>query len=327
MLLRAKADLAMDVVNLKISKLGGLTKTKQVRDLCVSMGIAMTLEDSWGGDITTAAIAHLAHSTPGRVPLHQHRLQQLRHRQHGRRCPATRERLHAGLDRTGIGHPPEAGRARPTGRGSAPDRPDRLRRDRRRHDRDAELGPLVARHPRRRWLARVRPALRRGPRPPNHSSPSAACSGRRSSTPNRSRRCGGASDPRPTSPSRRPRPAPGASWFATTPRRGRRRSSSRPRRSCRTGPRSRSRSRRYEFSADESRVLIYTNSQRVWRRNTRGDYWVLDVATREAHEARRGRRPVVADVRHALAGRHAGRLRPREQPVRSGPGQPEDHRR
>lgn len=64
MLLRGKADLAMDVVNLKISKLGGLTKTKQIRDLCVSMGIAMTLEDSWGGDITTAAIAHLAHSTP-----------------------------------------------------------------------------------------------------------------------------------------------------------------------------------------------------------------------------------------------------------------------
>jgi L-alanine-DL-glutamate epimerase-like enolase superfamily enzyme len=64
MLLRAKADLAMDVVNLKISKLGGLTRTRQVRDLCVSTGIAMTLEDSWGGDIATAAIAHLAHSTP-----------------------------------------------------------------------------------------------------------------------------------------------------------------------------------------------------------------------------------------------------------------------
>ena len=64
MLLRAKADLAMDVVNLKISKLGGLTKARQARDLCVSMGIGMTLEDSWGGDIVTAAIAHLAHSTP-----------------------------------------------------------------------------------------------------------------------------------------------------------------------------------------------------------------------------------------------------------------------
>ena len=63
-LLRGHADQAMDVVNLKISKLGGLTKTRQVRDLCVSLGIGMTLEDSWGGDIATAAIAHLAQSTP-----------------------------------------------------------------------------------------------------------------------------------------------------------------------------------------------------------------------------------------------------------------------
>jgi L-alanine-DL-glutamate epimerase-like enolase superfamily enzyme len=63
-LVRGHADRAMDVVNLKISKLGGLTKTRQARDLCVSLGIAMTLEDSWGGDIVTAAIAHLAHSTP-----------------------------------------------------------------------------------------------------------------------------------------------------------------------------------------------------------------------------------------------------------------------
>lgn len=63
-LVKGHADRAMDVVNLKISKLGGLTKTKQARDLCVSLGIAMTLEDSWGGDIVTAAIAHLAHSTP-----------------------------------------------------------------------------------------------------------------------------------------------------------------------------------------------------------------------------------------------------------------------
>jgi L-alanine-DL-glutamate epimerase-like enolase superfamily enzyme len=64
MILRGVADGAMDVVNLKISKFGGLTRIKQARDLCVSLGIAMTLEDSWGGDIVTAAIAHLAHSTP-----------------------------------------------------------------------------------------------------------------------------------------------------------------------------------------------------------------------------------------------------------------------
>ena len=60
----ARADFAMDVVNLKISKVGGLTRARQIRDLCVSLGIAMTIEDSWGGDVTTAAIAHLAHSTP-----------------------------------------------------------------------------------------------------------------------------------------------------------------------------------------------------------------------------------------------------------------------
>ena len=63
-ILRGAADGAMDVVNIKISKFGGLTKARQARDLCVSLGIAMTLEDSWGGDIVTAAIAHLAHSTP-----------------------------------------------------------------------------------------------------------------------------------------------------------------------------------------------------------------------------------------------------------------------
>ena len=66
MVVRGVADHAMDVINLKISKVGGLTKARQIRDLCVSLGIAMTIEDTWGGDITTAAIAHLAHSTTTR---------------------------------------------------------------------------------------------------------------------------------------------------------------------------------------------------------------------------------------------------------------------
>ena len=63
-LLRGHRDGAMDAINLKISKVGGLTKARQIRDLCVSLNIPMTIEDSWGGDIITAAIAHLAHSTP-----------------------------------------------------------------------------------------------------------------------------------------------------------------------------------------------------------------------------------------------------------------------
>ena len=64
MVMQGNADNAMDVVNLKISKLGGMTRLRQARDLCVRLGIAMTVEDSWGGDIVTAAISHLAHSTP-----------------------------------------------------------------------------------------------------------------------------------------------------------------------------------------------------------------------------------------------------------------------
>lgn len=33
----------------------------------------------------------------------------------------------------------------------------------------------------------------------------------------------------------------------------------------------------FDQTADETKLLIYTNSQKVWRQNTRGDYWVLDL--------------------------------------------------
>lgn len=63
-LVRGLSEDAMDVINLKISKVGGLTRAKLMRDLAVESGIPMIIEDTWGGDITTAAIAHLARSTP-----------------------------------------------------------------------------------------------------------------------------------------------------------------------------------------------------------------------------------------------------------------------
>lgn len=65
-LLRGYHDGAMDLINLKINRMGGLTRSRQVRDLCISLGIVMTIEDSWGGEIATSAIAHLAQSTPER---------------------------------------------------------------------------------------------------------------------------------------------------------------------------------------------------------------------------------------------------------------------
>src|ERR1700675_741926 len=32
----------------------------------------------------------------------------------------------------------------------------------------------------------------------------------------------------------------------------------------------------YAWSEDMARLLVFTNTKPVWRRNTRGDYWVLD---------------------------------------------------
>ena len=39
--------------------------------------------------------------------------------------------------------------------------------------------------------------------------------------------------------------------------------------------------RNFSFSEDGRKVLVYTNARRVWRYDTRGDYWVLDLSTRQ----------------------------------------------
>ena len=35
----------------------------------------------------------------------------------------------------------------------------------------------------------------------------------------------------------------------------------------------------YDWSPDGRRLLLFTNSERVWRENTRGDYWLIDLAS------------------------------------------------
>lgn len=37
----------------------------------------------------------------------------------------------------------------------------------------------------------------------------------------------------------------------------------------------------YQWSQDKTKLLIFTNTERVWRYNTRGDYWVLNLASKE----------------------------------------------
>jgi L-alanine-DL-glutamate epimerase-like enolase superfamily enzyme len=55
---------SMEAVNLKLGRVGGLTAARLIRDLGVQLGLRFTIEDSWGGDLTTAAVAHLAATTP-----------------------------------------------------------------------------------------------------------------------------------------------------------------------------------------------------------------------------------------------------------------------
>lgn len=45
----------------------------------------------------------------------------------------------------------------------------------------------------------------------------------------------------------------------------------------------------YDFSADNSVVLIFTNTARVWRYNTRGDYWILDTKTNRLRQVGKDR--------------------------------------
>ena len=45
----------------------------------------------------------------------------------------------------------------------------------------------------------------------------------------------------------------------------------------------------FQFSADEKKVLLFNNSKRVWRYNTRGDYWFLDLEARKLKQLGQGR--------------------------------------
>ena len=54
----------MEAINLKLNRVGGLTPAKLMRDTAVELGIRLTIEDSWGGDLTSAAVSHLGASTP-----------------------------------------------------------------------------------------------------------------------------------------------------------------------------------------------------------------------------------------------------------------------
>ena len=61
---RIVQDRGAEICCLKISNLGGLAKARKVRDFLVESRIPVVSEDTWGGEIASAAVAHFAASTP-----------------------------------------------------------------------------------------------------------------------------------------------------------------------------------------------------------------------------------------------------------------------
>lgn len=49
--------------------------------------------------------------------------------------------------------------------------------------------------------------------------------------------------------------------------------------------------RSFSFSPDKTKVLVYTNTKKVWRQDTRGDYWVLLLQKNKLKQLGRSRPP------------------------------------
>lgn len=67
--MRAYALGPFDSLNLKLARFGGITKSLQIRDLCLELKIPLFLQDVGGTGIAAAAVAHMAHATPERFLL------------------------------------------------------------------------------------------------------------------------------------------------------------------------------------------------------------------------------------------------------------------
>jgi cis-L-3-hydroxyproline dehydratase len=69
-LLAARQVAGCDAVTIKLARVGGITRTALLRDVACELGLLVTVEDTGGSDIATAAMAHVSLSTPARRRLH-----------------------------------------------------------------------------------------------------------------------------------------------------------------------------------------------------------------------------------------------------------------
>lgn len=69
-LLEAKRLGVADGVTIKLTRVGGITPARVIRDAAVEMGIGVTVEDASGCDLADTAFAHMNASTPARLRVH-----------------------------------------------------------------------------------------------------------------------------------------------------------------------------------------------------------------------------------------------------------------
>ncbi len=61
---RIHRDSIAEIVNIKINRVGGLTKAKRLRDFCLETGITMLIMETGGSVLSDTVTAHLAQSIP-----------------------------------------------------------------------------------------------------------------------------------------------------------------------------------------------------------------------------------------------------------------------
>ena len=107
MAMRIVHEKGADAACLKISNLGGLSKARRVRDFFVANGIPVVSEDSWGGEIATAAVSHFAASTPEEYLLNSTDLHNYNTTSTGQPGPATQAGKLYASDSPGLGVAPD----------------------------------------------------------------------------------------------------------------------------------------------------------------------------------------------------------------------------
>src|SRR5215468_10526417 len=102
-LLQAHADGVADAITIKLARVGGIGRARLIRDAAVELGIAVTVEDTGGAEIDTAAMVHMSLSTPEALRLHTCDFHNWVTRSNARGIPPVRE------GRIGMGDGPGLG--------------------------------------------------------------------------------------------------------------------------------------------------------------------------------------------------------------------------